>query len=320
MTRPHLQLALVALALGLTCAPAHAQPAPPVPTTFDGCPAPFTQKTTELLTLELHALTPEIEGWAPQTWRLTVRCDPGTARLDLHAAEAPRDGSPLVSRQLDLTALPERDWPRLVALTLTELLAQAHRQPPAPPPTSPEAAPPPPPPAPEPAPTSPSPPRLDLGLGLAVSGFSGADLYYGLEASLDGWPDRASAWTARLGLDLALGRQPLEAGEVRGGWVALAPQWVRRAPLGAGLEMELIGGARLGWARLTGRSEAADVEGRSLQGLWGGPLIGLGLGWGPTRLGAEAGYAPVGVRGVVADGDDVRVDGAWWRLRLGATW
>jgi len=48
--------------------------------------------------------------------------------------------------------------------------------------------------------------------------------------------------------------------------------------------------------------------------------LGLGLVWDTVlRMGVEAGYAPIGLRGASEDGE-VRVDGLWGRFGVGVVW
>ncbi|MEO1269485.1 MAG: hypothetical protein AAFX99_15465 [Myxococcota bacterium] len=303
---------------------AQGQPMPSMQTTFDGCTDNFVAQTRSLLDIELRALAPELKGPSPESWELAIACTPKTVQLDIRPSDQPSSEPPLLTRDIELAALPERGQPRLVALALTEMLAQAHRtyvQ--TPPESQPSSSP-----AtlpghgitttPEPIPP---PPRLDLGLNVGVVGFSGSGLFYGLEASMDWWPDRNAPFMARLGLDAAGGQQTYDLGSVRGGWLALAPQLVGHLPLRSGLALELVGGGRIGWALLQGRSTEANTEEGQVQGLWAGPLLGTGLDWRrQARLGVEVGYAPLGLRGAIDDRDDVRIDGVWLRLGVGAVW
>lgn len=125
-------------------------------------------------------------------------------------ARIERRGAAEPARIIDLTDLPREHRARVVALVLAEAL----REPPAPPaPPAPAAPPPPPAPAPAPAraPTDappPAPRAADEGPAIAVSALGGARIYPSRNMLLG---------EARLGLDLGLRQLPFVALHLDGG-------------------------------------------------------------------------------------------------------
>jgi hypothetical protein len=82
-------------------------------------------------------------------------------------------------------------------------------------------------------------------------------------------------------------------------------------------------GARLGFARLTGRpADPGAVAGRRVLRPWGGPALAAGLGWTRgwlcTELGLELGYAALNARASGADAVSAALAGPWLSVTLAA--
>jgi hypothetical protein len=296
--------------LGLLCPPAPARASEP-PVDFVGCSSISPAVTIELLAIELNTLgitvTPKM--------RWTVLCHEQHATVKLHGTQAlpeqvpaePASGLPVTSdvtasADVDLSSTDEAAWPRLIAISASELVEQVKRG------TSmnaPFAA----------STTRESSVRLQLvhwavktkrkaqylpwlGLSLGHEGDPGTNLFGG---SLG--VDRRLGSVGLLGMDLRSQWGKTSVREVNVSWqlTSLALASGVALDLGA-VNVDVMAGMRMGRIALRGEATANDLSGRRLVGATAGPFVALrlrrslgkslflGLAW-------EEGYGLLTVRG-----------------------
>jgi hypothetical protein len=277
------------------------------------CPALEVEPIRELVSLELAPRTVVLQAQAFDVRAGTaarLRCAEAAVELSVH--EPGHDAS--LSLTLDLTHTPLAAQPRLIALTLSELIVTSRMETQAraerPPAQVPEAE--------SPTPPSDRPLRLWLAAGMARHGepaaFAAA-LYAGLLAELG----PAGVLSEVQG---DFGGEQLSAGDVRVFTLSMSAVPALRARLS---QLELFAGAglRAGYAQLSGDSEDPLVQGRRVRGLWLGPVLALGLHVpvsSPLALhgGLELGYVAKPLRGFdAAGGDFYALEGFRLTLALG---
>jgi len=287
------------------------------------------------LAIELNTLgitvTPEV--------RWTVRCHEQQATVQMHGMpalpeEMPREtasGHPdasdvTASADVDLSSTDEAAWPRLIAISASELVEQVKRA------------------ASMRAPTAPNPTRESsvrvqlvnwavktkrkaqylpwLGLSLGHEGDPGTNLFGG---SLG--VDRRLGSVGLLGMDLRSqwGRTSLRDVNVSWQLTSLALAGGLVLDLGP-VKLDAMAGVRIGRIALRGETTTSDLSGRRLVGATAGPIVTLrlrrslgkrlflGLAW-------EEGYGLLPVRGNY-DGVAplLTVEGLWASATLSVGW
>jgi hypothetical protein len=243
-----------------------AEAGPPLALTLAGCERYDEAKLRELVSIEMGTIAARGAAPAGASADVRVACAGDRATIAL----APAEGVRATQSELDLSAAAPATRERLLALAITEVVAQGWAPPPAPPP--PVAPPPPATLVAQPAP-APSPPvfgvfagtsarlmaspatwlaGLDVGVVRAVTSWAGVVLDARAEA---GEGDTA---LARVGWRQLTVTGAVALGVTRARWAAhLAPGWT------------------LGYAWLTGRPDAPSSAGAGLGGTWSGPSLTL---------------------------------------------
>jgi len=277
------------------------------------CPSLSPTVTNELLSIELRSLG--ISASSAMLWK--VRCHGQAATLAL------REGrDELSSRELDLSSTDQAAWPRLVAISASELVEQRLRS------TLPLAL----------------PKRANLPRVRVVS-FDATNKrkleyrpYLGFTASRIGNP---ATWLTgmNLGGELVIGRAFLIGTDVRGQWgtsrlpeATVNWQLIGLNAFGGActllgpVELSAILGVQFGRVALTGEATTADASGRKLSGPTGGPFAAVRLrvpvvGRWFVSATLEEGYGFMPVRGNY-DGVAplVTVNGAWTSGLVNTGW
>lgn len=284
------------------------------------CPSLGPTATRELLAIELGTLGVD-PGFA-MAW--TVRCQGQRATLTLRER---LEGQPerLAAVELDLSSTDEAAWPRLIAISASELVGQSRQ-----------------------APRSPSPtetPRYGLVPRVTLVAFDAQTKNrprflpsIGFVASRLGEP-ATLLMGLHLGAELRLGRTLLAGADLRAQWgdtsMAAADVSWQLVSVGAfgGAAMDLgiaevsaVGGMRAGRLALSGKATSSEFSGRELIGATGGPFVTLRA---RRTLGRsafvgvffEAGYSLWPVRGS-NDGIAplVTVEGVWTTVGVSVGW
>jgi hypothetical protein len=271
---------------------------------LDGCDALSQDSLEEHLALELRTL-----GLSQVEARVLIHCADSRVAIEIEQAS----GRYPVAAQVELSSTAKSARERLVALSASELLAQAEREhegaapkpqpkpPPPPPPvvTSPRAAP--------PRDQSAGPARVShLELFAAatgsVVGSPQVRLFGGTLGTRIGFGRR---WSVLLDTRFERGNSALRLADVR--WSVLS------GFVGTGIggklgALDVFGGAgvRAGWLSLAASATAPD-QGLSLTAPWAGISVPARLafdvgGFARPFLGGEAGWVFLPVRGKVDDG------------------
>ncbi|MDF3072027.1 MAG: hypothetical protein K0R38_7628 [Polyangiaceae bacterium] len=276
----------------------------PLQLSMSECTSLSEQALREHLALELSTL-----GLSTARVRLQLRCSGGVAEAQAARAEEP----PATTRvALDDTARGARE--RLVALAISELVAQIERarppsREPAPVVARPESA----------APRPPRKPANDLSAAASAvtQGTPRSTLWGAALAARVGVGER---WSLLLDGRFERGTDELTLADVR--WTSLSALVGAAARARAGpLELSAALGVRAGWLSLVADAQAPD-EGRQLTAPWAGVAVPLRAAWGSDLVrpfvGAEAGYVVLPVRGRVSDGPTlVEHRGGWLSVSLG---
>jgi hypothetical protein len=275
------------------------------------CPALSPTVTRELLAIELGTL-----GVVPGSAMLwTVRCHGQRATLTLHEA---LDGQPdrLAAVELDLSSTDEAAWPRLVAISASELVGQSRQAPRNPSPTEP--------------PKRGLMPRVTrVSFDVQTQSRTSFLPSLGFVASRLGDP---GTWLMGLGLgtELRFGGVLLAGADLRSQWgsTEMAPADVAWQLVSVGafggaatnlglVEVSATGGLRVGRLTLSGKATSSEFSGRDLTGATGGPFAAFrarrSLGKSAfVGVFFEAGYSFWPVRGSNdAVAPLVTVDGVW---------
>jgi hypothetical protein len=320
--------------LGILCQPAPARGSEPR-VDFVGCSSISPAVTTELLAIELNTLgitlTPAM--------RWTVRCHEQQATVQLHGTPAlsqqvpPETASGLpnvsdvtASANVDLSSTDEAAWPRLIAISASELLEQVKRG------TSMGT----------PAVANQTPEtlvRVQL-VDLAAKAKKSAQYLPSLGLSLGHQGDPGTnLFGASLGVDRRLGSVGLLAMDLRSQWgktslsevnvtwqlTSLALAGGAALDLGA-VNVDVMAGARVGRIALSGEATTSDLSGRRLVGATAGPIVALRLRRSLGRrlflgLAWEEGYGLLPVRGNYDDGAPLlTVKGLWSNATFSVGW
>jgi hypothetical protein len=296
------------------------------------CPTFSPTVTSELLAIELHTLG--IATSPTMIWR--IRCHGQSATVELRnssgSGAAPRAGERgiiaqesihiPVSMSIDLSTTDEGAWPRLIAISASELAAQSM--------TSTATA---------PLQKRALVPRVEVvafdaktprrtrylpGVGFALThlGKPGAWLYgptLGAELRIER--------VALFGTDLraAWGKSTLADANVAWQLISVAAFGGYALDLGP-VEASALLGMRVGRLRLKGEAKSVETSGRELVGPTGGPLVALRLRTAPSQglfwgVNLELGYSVWSVRGNY-DGQAplLVVDGAWTSAAANVGW
>ena len=322
------------MTLGLLCQPAPARGAEPR-VDFVGCSSISPAVTTELLAIELNTLgitlTPAM--------RWTVRCHEQQATVQLQGMPAlpqevppetasghPNASDVTASANVDLSSTDEAAWPRLIAISASELVEQVKRGTSMSAPTDANQ-------------TPESLVRVQL-VDLAVKTKKNAQYlpWLGLSLGHQGDPG-TNLFGVSLGVDRRLGSVGLLGTDLRSQWgktglheVNVSWQLTSLALAGgAGLDLgavnvDVMAGARVGRIALHGEATTSDLSGRRLVGATAGPIIMLRLRRSLGRrlflgLALEQGYGLLPVRGNY-DGVAplVTVEGLWTNATFSVGW
>ena len=319
--------------LGLWCQPARAREAEPR-VDFVGCSSISLGVTSELLAIELKTLG--IAASSAVYW--TVRCREQQATVQLHgtplpqtvpgetASRPPIGADVTASVDVDLSSTDQAAWPRLIAISASELVEQVGRG------------------ASMNAPLVPNPMRESLvrvqlvalavktkinaqympwlGLNLSHLGDPGTNLF-GVGLGVD----RRLGSVGLLGLDLRSQWGKTSLPEVNVAWqlTSLALEGGAGLALGA-VSVDVLGGMRIGRIALSGETTSSDLSGRRLVGATAAPIVALRLRRSLGRrlflgLALEEGYCLLPVRGNY-DGVTplLTVEGLWTNATLSLGW
>lgn len=263
---------------------------------LEGCPPQWAPLVGNLAALELSPRPVRLQsGRAPGAIHAHVRCTGLQAELRVHGQRRAQPHT----LNLDLQATDAPARPRLLALTLSELVVTSQMEiQAAPPAASPRAGPRAAVQAAAPAPPHPTHGWVSGGVGVV------------------GRPN-ALVGGLQLGLTTELGPLDFAAG-VQGEWgrtqidAAQVEAWMLSLRLAAGGSLQLpsvtlfaLAGARVGYAHLQGSSPQAGIEGTSLADLWLAPALEIGsLLWlvprAALRIAIELGAVTRAVRGLDA--------------------
>ncbi|HEX2670379.1 MAG TPA: hypothetical protein VHM25_05890 [Polyangiaceae bacterium] len=281
----------------------------PIALEVEGCEAIDQAELQQLLAIEFRTL--DVLPREPRE-RVHVQC---TARRAVVRLES---GS--TSNEVDLRATAQALWPRLLALSVSELVTESRAR--ATPLVSPAT--------PQPIARPPSAPRQASRDHERVRAFAGVSLRRALRS--DTWlagPELGAAldlnrsFSLTLDLRLELGRTDTEWAQVdwlsaSSGLVLLAGGRVGDFRLAAGP------GVCVGYLHLSPNAKVAGATEHAVSGVWAGPELmarvryDLGGGW--FALGSlGAGFASTSVTGLV-NGEQRAIDtgGAWLTSMLGA--
>ena len=320
--------------LGLLCVTAPAPGAEPR-VDFVDCSSISPAITSELLAIELNTLgitlTPEV--------RWTVRCHEQKATVQLRgmpalseevpleaASEHPDASDVTASADVDLSSTDEAAWPRLIAISASELVEQVKRGSPL---GAQSAA----------SPTRESSVRVQL-VNWAVKTKRKAQYlpWLGLSYGREGDPG-TNLFGGSVGVDRRLGSMGLLGLDLRGQWgktslrdvnvswqlTSLALAGGVAVDLGAA-DVDFMAGARLGRIALSGVASTSDLSGRRLVGVTAGPIVVARLRRSLGKrlylgLALEEGYGLLPVRGNY-DGIAplLTVKGFWANANFGLGW
>jgi len=300
----------VMVMLGLLCQPALAREAEPR-VDFIGCSSISPGTTTELLAIELKTLG--ITAGPAVHW--TVLCHEQQATVQLHGAPAlpqaatgetasglPIEADISASADVDLSSTDQAAWPRLIAISASELVEQVKRG------TSMSALL-------VPNQTRDSLVRVQL-VALAVKTKINAQYmpWLGLNWGHLGDPG-TNLFGAGLGVARRFGRVGLLGLDLRSQWgktklpevnvawqlTSLALAGGAALDLGA-ISVDVLAGLRMGRIALSGEATTGDLSGRRLVGATAGPMLTLRLRRSLGRrlflgLALEQGYCLLPVRG-----------------------
>ena len=274
------------------------------------CAQVDSDELRRLLGIELEV--PVLSQASPDAVRVQLRCQASELRIVL-------SGRVARSKVLQLSQAEVALQPRIIALTVAELLHDARL-----PPARAAAARPP---RRKPPPEASSRLRVDLE-ALAQAHVFAVDSHPMLGAGVALFFGHRSHLGARIAVTAAGDRQPrrlrpIDGRDVEGSvsrtllTFSAALDW----PLAAASAAELHVGA--GYRLGAGSSRGEGPDPSSWRALWGGPFVTARA---QTRLldplvltlAAVAGATNFAVRGVVEDADDARLEGAWFALQLGA--
>jgi hypothetical protein len=321
-------LAAVVL-LGFLCQPVLARGAEPQLDLVE-CSSIDPAVTTELLAIELDTL--QIVVSPAMHW--TVRCHGRHATVQLHGTPGSRQatGEPArakadagtVSTEVDLSSTDEAAWPRLIAISASELVEQRKRR------TSVNGPP-------IPSQAQETLVRVQwvaldvktkarylpsVGLSLGRAGDPGTNLV-GLSLGVD----RLLGALGLLALDLRGQWGKTNLHDVRVSWQLMSLAAAGGATLDLGLvDFDAMGGLRLGRIALAGEATTPDLSGRRLVGTTAGPFVALRLRRSVGKrlfFGAavEQGYCLIPVRGNYDGGPRLlTVDGAWTNATFSVGW
>ncbi|MEO6600959.1 MAG: hypothetical protein ABIQ16_13855 [Polyangiaceae bacterium] len=279
----------------------------PIALEFIGCDALDQRESIQLLVIEF--LTLEVEPRAPLE-RVRIACGPSVARITID------DRS--ISNEVQFSATSASAWPRLLALSVSELVIESRAQV-APPPRSPQRTPLPP--RSEAHVLTPAPGNVRLFGGFAAQrALRSGTWLLGPELGLEfGWTRHLSVVAdARV----ELGSTDTDVAEVR--WLSTQGALgvligVRRRPWQLGLGPAFA----LGYLRLSPTVSQLGASGHVLGGAWGGPQLLARAEYDFSarcfaRLSVDSGLVVLPVTGRV-DGDRRLVDagGAWVSSSLG---
>ena len=318
--------------LGVMCQPALAREAEPR-VDFVGCSSISPGVTTELLAIELKTLG--IAARPAVYW--TVRCHEQQATVQLHGTPLPQTVTETASRlaieadvtasvDVDLSSTDQAAWPRLIAISASELVEQVTRG------------------ALMSTPTVANQTRASLmrvqlvalvvktkinaqympwlGLNLSHLGDPGTNLF-GVSLGVD----RRLGSVGLLGLDLRSQWGKTSLPEVNVAWqlTSLALEGGAGLALGA-VSVDVLGGMRIGRIALSGETTSSDLSGRRLVGATAAPIVALRLRRSLGRrlflgLALEEGYCLLPVRGNY-DGVTplLTVEGLWTNATLSLGW
>jgi len=315
--------------LGILSRPAAAREAEPE-LEFIDCASISPALTTELLAIELQTLGIQVTS----TMRWTVHCRGQRAQVRFHGApdspevagEPPGFADAKAHADVDLSSTDEAAWPRLIAISASELVEPRKRGASSTPNT-------------EPSPMLQSRMRVQL-VAMDVKTRRGDRTLptLGFSFGREGNPG-TNLYGVSLGVDRRLGAVWLLGADFRTEWGQsnlrnVNVRWqVSSAALGAGatlnlrvVDVDAIAGFRVGRLALTGEVTAPDLSGRSLVGTTGGPFVTLRLRRTVGRrlffgVALEEGYSVMPVRGNF-DGAAplLSVDGLWTHVTLGIGW
>ena len=319
---------------GVLCRPAPALGAEPL-VDLVGCSSISAAATSELLAIELNtlgiAVTPRM--------RWTVRCHEQRATVQIHglpalpeevpgetASEHPDASDVNASADVDLSSTDEAAWPRLIAISASELVEQVKRTATM---RAPNVA----------SATNESSVRVQLvNWAVKTKGKAQYLPWLGLSLGHEGDPG-TNLFGGSLGVERRLGSVGLLGMDVRSQWGKTSLREVNVSwqltsfALAGGVAMDLgaiivdvMGGARIGRIALRGEATTSDLSGRRLVGATAGPIalarlrrdlskkVFVGLAW-------EAGYGLLPVRGSY-DGAAplLTVKGLWANANLGVGW
>jgi len=319
--------------LGILSRPVAARGAEPK-LEFIDCASINPLVTTELLAIELQTLGVAVTS----TMHWTVHCHgqkarvqfydiPDARRLSPEAADEPPTFTDATAHaDVDLSTTDEAAWPRLIAISASELVEPRKRGAS----SSPSA---------DPSPTLQSRMRVQLvamdvktkrrirflprlGFGFGREGNPGTNLY-GVSVGVD--RRLGAVWLLSLDLRTEWGQSNLRDVHVK--WQV----WSAALGVGATLnlrvvDVDAIAGFRVGRLALTGEVTAPGLSGRDLVGPTGGPLVILRLRRAVGEslffdMALEEGYSVMPVRGNF-DGVAplLSVDGLWTHGTLGVGW
>jgi hypothetical protein len=252
---------------------------------IDDCAGASRAAISKLVRLELPA---QDEPAPAATMRASLRCRGEVADLVVHDARGTQELS------LSLHDTPLQARPRLLALSIAELVATGRLEPSAP--VAPVA--------PAPIATVARTVRASLWLSFGVLREAKPALWSPLLALAAGYDWGSIAGLADLAFESGESRSERAAVRARVLSLSLVPMLPLlrgRVPLALGV------GARAGWAWLDARPHSSDLAGRALSGPYFAPVARAALGlalserW-SLRLELELGYVVKGLRGLDADG------------------
>lgn len=282
----------------------------PITLEVEGCDDLDQAELNKLLAIEFRTL--DVLPAEPRE-RVQIRCSEQRAVVRLQAGGT--------SNELDLGATTSALWPRLLALSVSEIVTESRARitPVAARPASPEAAPTP--------PGKPTRPARDTD---RFRVFAGASLRRAIRpATWLAGPDLGSTldlnryFSLALDLRLEFGRADTELAKID--WLSASGAFAVLAGASTGDWHFAIGpGVTVGYLRLSPQVHASGVTGHAVSGVWAGPALvararfDLGKRW--FALGSvDAGFASTSVAGLV-NGEERAVDtgGAWVSAMLGA--
>jgi hypothetical protein len=304
-------------------APARAEAAPSFELALEGCPTLDAARLRELITIELETL-----GAAATPRATSIRLTCVEDRVAIALTDTATGGR--ATSDLDVSATPQAARPRLLALTVTELVALTWAELRAPlPQTAPSPPPPPPPlpPTPQPiavvtAPPARTPSRVRLfavaslrRIGQPGTWLSGAGIggelrlspHFALTADVRAEVGDTSTALAAIHWRDAAGTLGLAIGAGRGRF------W-----------WDVVPGFTVGLVRLSATPATPDASGATLSGPWGGPSLSSRLrrSFGAhayLQLELGAGAVSRSLVGLVnGSAPLVRIQGVWGTMGVGA--